>query len=223
MILTKTILLCPFHVVFDWRCCCWCWCLSQLHCALCDVGLHCIVQTVNWTYLFLCTHVFVQQCHNIGGVGVFPVALCIVWRWSSLHCANRLDPSAAGSRPTAQTARTFLPISPSLNNLVPVLGAIFHVSPQASVLDLIQIIAHTFVFQEPQLCLRDGVKKKWYFLGIFPKKRWTPHPHLLATFRNPNDTFGQKKVELSRPKPIATKISHKFQESRPAPLFRKFS
>ena len=157
------ILLCPFHVVFDWRCCCWCWCLSQLHCALCDVGLHCIVQTVNWTYLFLCTHVFVQQCHNIGGVGVFPVALCIVWRWSSLHCANRLDPSAAGSRPTAQTARTFLPISPSLNNLVPVLGAIFHVSPQASVLDLIQIIAHTFVFQEPQLCLSDGVKRS----GIF--------------------------------------------------------
>ena len=135
---------------------------------------------------------FVQQCHNIGGVGVFPVALCIMrcWsslhcamcklkisvclcnnvtisvvlvfvpvalcivrRWSSLHCANRLDPSAAGSRPTAQTARTFLPISPSLNNLVPVLGAIFHVSLQASVLDLIQIIAHTFVYQEPQLCL----------------------------------------------------------------------
>ena len=94
-----------------------------------------------------------QQCHNIGGVGVFPVALCIVRRWSSLHCANRLDPSAAGSRPTAQTARTFLPISPSLNNLVPVLGAIFHVSLQASVLDLIQIIAHTFVYQEPQLCL----------------------------------------------------------------------
>ena len=47
MILTKTILLCPFHVVFDWRCCCWCWCLSQLHCTL-----------------------------------------CIVRRWSSLHCAN---------------------------------------------------------------------------------------------------------------------------------------
>ena len=30
-----------------------------------------------------------QQCHNIGGVGVFQVALCIVRRWSSLYCANR--------------------------------------------------------------------------------------------------------------------------------------
>ena len=131
---------------------------SQLHCALCIMrccsSLHCANCKLN---ISVCVYtVRTCLCNNvtISVVLVFvPVALCIVRRWSSLHCANRLDPSAAGSRPTAQTARTFLPISPSLNNLVPVLGAIFHVSPQASVLDLIQIIAHTFVFQKPQLCL----------------------------------------------------------------------
>ena len=50
-------------------------------------------------------------------------------------------------------------------------------------------------------CGALGSTKNGIFLGIIPPP--------LGTFRNKNITFGQKKVEFSRPKTMATKISQK--------------
>ena len=57
--------------------------------------------------------------------------------------------------------------------------------------------------------LKGRRQKKWYFLGIFPKPVDPPPPLPLGTFRNPNVTFGPKKVGCSRPKTMVTEISHK--------------
>ena len=59
--------------------------------------------------------------------------------------------------------------------------------------------------------IREAVKD--IFLGIFSKPV-DPHPPLCA-FRNKNVNFGQK-VGFSRPKTMATKISHK---GKPTPPF----